>query len=326
MGKRRVQRAVRATAAALTLCWCASAAAMWTGANVKTSPAVPWGSDAALQSLQQLAKAGAEHALLVAFAWQPDVSSNTPALGSDSDPERVRAGLRQMRQAGLSPILKVHVWIPNHWAGDAKPTDIDQWFTAYQAALIPLLDIAEQEHASAVVLGTELRQLEHSAHWPALATLARQHYSGKLAYVTDSLAQAEAFPWWSSFDIIGTSLYPSLPEDRQQRQTTMDNAAQRLAVLGQRQQRPVWAAEIGLRSCTTSLSKPWESPEQCSGHVAEHLQFDVLRQWQDTLAAHGIDGMAIWCWYTDPNVGGEQDSDFTVQGKDAERLFKASSP
>lgn len=326
MGKRRARHTLYATAALLILGWSANTAAMWVGANVKTSPTIPWGSEGAQQSLQQLATTGAEHALLVAFVWQPDVTSNAPVLGDDSTPERVRAGMKQMRQAGLSPMLKVHLWIPNHWAGEARPTDIDQWFHAYQETLIPLLDIAEQEHASAIVLGTELRQLEHSAHWPALVALARQHYSGKLVYVTDSLAQAESFPWWSVFDVIGTSLYPSLPEDYQQRQTTMNDAAHRLSLLGQHEQRPVWAAEIGLRSCTNSLSKPWESPEQCTGHVTESLQFDVLHQWQQTLQAYGIAGMAIWCWYTDPNVGGAQDSDFTIQGKDAELLFKISSP
>lgn len=315
-----------AAVAILTLCWSASTVAMWIGANVKTSPAVAWGSDGAQQSLQQLATAGAEHALLVAFMWQPDVASNTPILGDDSTPERIRIGLNQMKLAGLSPILKVHLWIPHHWAGEAHPADIDQWFNAYQDALIPLLDTAEQEHAPAVVLGTELRQLEHSAHWPELVALARQHYSGRLVYVTDSLTQAENFPWWPSFDVIGTSLYPSLPEDRQQRQSTMDDVAKRLSILGQREHRPVWAAEIGLRSCTNSLSKPWESPEQCTGQVTEALQFDVLHQWQQALQAYGIEGMAIWCWYTDPHMGGTQDSDFTIQGKDAEQLFKTSSP
>lgn len=323
MGTRFASGHFGAIVTALILCWSSSAtAAMWVGANVKTSPEVPWGSDAAMRSLQQLATAGAEQALLVAFIWQPDTLSNTPALGNDSDPEKVRAGLRQMKDAGLSPTLKIHLWIPNHWAGEAQPTDINQWFTAYQSALVVLLDIAEQEHVPAVVLGTELRQLESSPHWPELAKLARQHYSGKLVYVTDSLAQAEHFPWWSAFDVIGTSLYPSLPEDPQQRQATMTDAAQRLAALGQREQRPVWAAEIGLRSCTTSLAKPWESPVHCSGYVAEGLQFEVLHQWQQSLQAHGIEGMAIWCWYTDPTVGGAQDSDFTIQGKDAEQLFR----
>ena len=319
MGKRHVLYGV---ATAIALSWSATTSALWIGANVKTSPTVAWGSDAAMQSLRHLADTGAKHALLVAFMWQPDTHSNTPSLGNDSHPEQIRAGLRQMKQAGLAPILKVHVWIPHHWAGEIQPADVDQWFNAYREALLPLLDIAEQEHISAVVVGTELRQLEHSAHWPELAAQARQHYSGKLVYVTDSLAQAEAFPWWSSFNVIGTSLYPSLSEEGQQRQATVNNVAERLAALGQRQQRPVWAAEIGLRSCSTSLAKPWESPEHCNGHTDDTLQHSVLQQWAQALQAHGIAGMGIWCWYTDPNVGGAQDTDFTVQGKSAEQLFK----
>ena len=322
MGTRRNHSDICAVLATLILALSSHATAMWTGANVKTSPTVQWGSAEAMRSLQQLAEAGAKEALLVAFVWQPDTTSNAPSLGNDSDPDQVRAGLRQMKMAGLTPILKIHLWIPNHWAGEASPTDTDQWFAAYQAALIPLLEIAKQEDIPTVVIGTELRQLEQCPQWPTLIATARQHYSGKLAYVTDSLIQAEHFPWWSSFDVIGTSLYPSLPEEAQQRQAVMDEVAGRLAALGQKQQRPVWAAEIGLRSCTTSLAKPWESPEQCSGHIAEGLQFDVLHQWQQVLSAHDIAGMAIWCWYTDPDAGGTQDSDFTIQGKDAEKLFK----
>jgi hypothetical protein len=38
----------------------------------------------------------------------------------------------------------------------------------------------------------------------------------------------------------------------------------------------------------------------------------------DRPAVHGV---LIWRWLTDPNAGGDRDTDFTVQGKPAERVL-----
>ena len=34
-----------------------------------------------------------------------------------------------------------------------------------------------------------------------------------------------------------------------------------------------------------------------------------------------VEGVLVWRWFTDPAAGGAADTDFTVQGKPAERVF-----
>ena len=312
---------------AISASGCGAAAPQpWLGANVKVSAQAPWGSAAAQHSLRQLAAAGAERALLVAFVWQATPQSDDPVLGSDSRPEQVRAGLRQMRAAGLRPVLKVHLWIPGHWAGDAAPADRGAWFGAYRRALLQLARVAAEERAEALIVGTELRGLQDAPQWPELAAAVRQVYRGPLGYVADGLEQAERFGYWDRFDFVGTSLYPALSAVPAQRAAQMRVAAARVQALGTRSGRPVWVAELGLRSAHGSLAAPWESPEQRTAEVDTALQARVLREWRDVLDAQPrIVGIALWCWYTDPDAGGPDDSDFTVQHKPAQAVLARSA-
>ncbi|MET0290328.1 MAG: glycosidase-like protein [Pseudoxanthomonas sp.] len=301
---------------------CSSKEPFVVGANVKVSANAPWGSEAAGRSLGTLADAGATQALLVAFVWQARPDSSDPVLGSDSTPEQVRAGLRQMRQAGLEPVLKVHLWIPGHWAGDADPTDRAAWFRAYQSCVQQLAQVAREEGVQTLVLATELRRLQDQPQWPALVQAIRTQFTGKLLYVADGIDHARSFRYWSLFDAVALSLYPVLPEDTRSREARMQEIAADLAALGRRVDRPVWIAELGLRSARGSLKRPWESPEQRRAQVDLGLQAQVLKRWRYTLEHQpGITGLAIWCWYTDPDAGGRRDSDFTPQNKPAQSVF-----
>ena len=80
-------------------------------------------------------------------------------------------------------------------------------------------------------------------------------------------------------------------------------------------------AEIGLRSARGAALKPWESAEERAAEPDPALQADVLADWLDVLDRPSIAGVLVWRWFTDPNAGGLADTDFTVQGKPAERLF-----
>ncbi|WP_239020422.1 glycoside hydrolase family 113 [Novacetimonas pomaceti] len=293
----------------------------WTGVNIKMSANAPWGSPAAQASMKQLAQTGARMGMLVAFAWQDKPESVTPVLGNDSQPDTIRQGLRDIRAAGLTPMLKIHLWIPWHWAGEVAPAQMDEWFANYQKAIMPLIDIAREENVPAVFAGTELRGVETASQWPALVSAIRAHYAGQVIYDTDSLEQAEKFQHWDLFDAVATSLYTALPDTQKDRIGVMTDNARRLQNLGEKWKRPVWVAELGLRSGQGILQRPWMSPEQVKVPVDLAIQKTVLTEWRDTLTTHGVTGISIWCWYTDPHDGGTDSSDFTVQNKPASSVL-----
>jgi hypothetical protein len=97
--------------------------------------------------------------------------------------------------------------------------------------------------------------------------------------------------------------------------------ADALQALAARSARPVWIAEIGLRSAVGAAARPWESAEERTAPVDEALQARVLARWWRELDRPGFDAVLVWRWFSDPAAGGPADTDFTVQGKQAERVL-----
>jgi hypothetical protein len=117
------------------------------------------------------------------------------------------------------------------------------------------------------------------------------------------------------------TLYPPLGDNGDGRRSVMQAAAARLDALSQRQGKLVLVAEIGIRSARGAAQKPWESTEERQAEPDPGLQAAVIRDWLDVLDRPSIAGVLIWEWLTNPNAGGVADTDFTVQGKPAERLL-----
>ncbi|TQC55120.1 glycoside hydrolase family 113, partial [Pantoea dispersa] len=107
---------------------------------------------------------------------------------------------------------------------------------------------------SALIVGTELRQWQDAPQWPALLAAVQTADYRPIGYVADGLEQAERFGYWDRFDFVGTSLYPALAAAPEQRRAQMRAAAARVQALGERSGRPVWVAELGLRSAHGSLA------------------------------------------------------------------------
>jgi len=95
----------------------------------------------------------------------------------------------------------------------------------------------------------------------------------------------------------------------------------RLDELAIRTGKSVVVAEIGLRSAQGAAAKPWESAEERMAAADPSLQAAVLADWLAALDRPAIRGIMIWRWFTDPDAGGPADTDFTVQGKPAERVL-----
>jgi hypothetical protein len=120
-------------------------------------------------------------------------------------------------------------------------------------------------------------------------------------------------------EAIGVTLYPPLgaDADRPGRLAAMRAAAVRLDRLAGRLGKPVIVTEIGLRSAVGAAARPWESAEERVAQADPQLQAD----WLAVLDRPTVKGVLIWRWLTDPAAGGLSDTDFTVQGKPAERVL-----
>ncbi len=332
---RRRQR--RTTCTALVLCALLASGARaqsqgsprLAGFNVIQSPGHPFGSPSAQRSLANAKRIGANAVAVVPFLWQATASSPDPVRGKDMTDDELRAAIRDAHALGLSVVVKPQIWVPQSWAG-AVAMNFERnwalWFANYGAQIGRLARIAAEEKAEAFAVGTELAGTSQRPEWNELIDAVRKSYSGRLLYMAHNVEEAEKDPFWDRLDAIGVTLYPPLgtDDDRIGRLARMVETAQRLDALAARAGKPVIVGEIGLRSAQGAAARPWESAEERVSAADPNLQAEALADWLSILDRPSVRGVLIWRWLTDPDAGGINDTDFTVQGKPAERILRCA--
>ena len=296
------------------------------GFNVIAVPEHSYGSASAREALAAARRAGAQAVAIVPFLWQRDPQHAGVVRGDDMPDASLRLAIREAHGLRLKVLVKPHVWVQGSWAGGvepASPEDWRAWFERYRAALVQIASVAAEERAEGLSIGTELKRTTHRPEWQAVIAAVRPIFPGLLTYSAHNVEEAEAVPFWPGLDAIGVTLYPPLGEDldRDGRRAAMAGAAARLDALSQREGKPVIVTEIGLRSARGAAVKPWESAEERAAEPDAPLQAMVLADWLEILDRPAIAGVLVWRWFTDPSAGGPADTDFTVQGKPAERVL-----
>lgn len=296
------------------------------GFNVITAPGHPFGSATAHQALEAARQLGAKTVAIIPFLWQPTPSSAEIVRGTDMLDEELRTAIREARGLGFTVVVKPHVWVPGSWAGAIEPrseADWSTWFERYGEEIDHIARIAAAEGADVFAIGTELTRTSKRPEWIGLIAAVRSVFPRTLTYVAHNPEEADAVPFWGLLDAIGVSLYPPLgvDEDRDGRLATMRAVADRIDRLARDFDKPVLIAEIGVRSAAGAAARPWESAEERVAAPDPLLQADVLADWIAVLNRPAIRGVLVWRWFTDPAAGGPNDTDFTVQGKPAERVL-----
>jgi hypothetical protein len=304
----------------------AAAAQRLDGFNVIVSTGHPFGTASAGQSLGAAKALGADAVAIVPFLWQPNPASPEIARGSDMPDDMLRLAIRQARALGFRVIVKPHVWVTGSWAGAVQPSAPEAWrtwFVNYRREIERIARLAAEENADALIIGTELTKTIHRPEWRTVIAAARAVFPGMVLYVAHNADEAEAVPFWNELDMIGVSLYPPLGDDRDRagRLVIMRASADRLEAIATRTGKPILVGEIGLRSAKGAAAKPWESAEERIAAADPRLQAEVIADWIATLDRPAVRGVLVWRWLTDPDAGGGADTDFTVQGKPAERVL-----
>lgn len=297
------------------------------GANLVETSNAPFGSTAARESLELLAATGANWVAIIPFFWQS--GPHDPALvpGDALPPERLRAGIEQAHEAGLNVLVKPHVWVPETWAGAIRMRSEDdwrRWFANYSTALLGVAKVAQESGASALSLGTELRETSARSEWQAIISDVRQVFSGQLTYVAQASGEAGKCSFWPQLDALSVSLYPELgaPGDRAAWGSAMARELAQLQQLAGRYGKPLWLGEVGVRSAQDASYRPWESAEERHAGVDLALQAQILSEWLLQAQRHDADALFVWRWFTDPRGGGVSDTDFTIQNKPAEEVLR----
>lgn len=297
------------------------------GVNLVEDEAAPFGSAEARQTLRQLKSSGVQSVAIIPFFWQAHGADTELVSGSALPISRIKQGISDLRELGLRVIVKPHVWVPERWAGSVmmtSPSDWEYWFENYRKALVEVARAANEEGAQALSVGTELRETTFQDNWFEVIDAARGAFSGELTYVAHNSQEALRVPFWDKLDMVSASLYPELgrPNSPADWRKAMELQLDRCTRLAQRHAKPFCIGEIGLRSATDATAKPWESAEERAADADPQLQYNVLSEWLKLAQRYQVAETLIWRWISDPGAGGVDDTDFTIQNKPAQRLFR----
>ncbi len=249
--------------------------------------------------------------------------------------EGLRETARLARRRGLRTLLKPHLWVRGGaWIGDLAMRSEADWrafFESYQAFILHYAALAEREGFEALAVGTELRHASgREGDWRRLIARVREVYSGPLTYCA-AWNEAEQVRFWDALDFVGVQAYYPLRGDphggEAELRASWDELAPRLEALARASGRRVVLTEVGYKSLSGSLARPWEwgtdgAVDFALQRAAFEALFDALweRPW--------FGGTFVWKWHPDlaPDAPpeGERARDFTPQGKPALRVIAAA--
>ncbi len=296
------------------------------GFNVIVAVGHPFGSETSNVSLANAKGVGARAVAIIPFFWQAAPASPHLVRGADMTDAQLHSAIHDAHALGLTVVVKPHVWVPESWAGTVAMNSEQgwqEWFANYRRELERVAHIAAGEKAEVLAIGTELEKTTQRPEWSELITAARAIYSGRLIYMAHNVEEAETVPFWDRLDAVGVTLYPPLgaDDDRKAWRDVMRATADRLDMLWALTGKPIVVGEIGLRSAVAAAARPWESAEERDSPPDPALQAAVIAEWLAALDRPAVSGVLIWRWFTDPDAGGPDDTDFTVQGKPAEQVL-----
>jgi hypothetical protein len=288
-----------------------------------------YGSARGLQSLDEIAAAGANAVVFIYTCYQSDRLSSeiladyplTPSLSS------LAGAVSHARRLDLEVILKIHVDVlDGTWRGWIDPQEPARWFASYRAAVEDLIGFSNAFGVDQFVIGTELvSTLKYEVEWRELLAAVRGLYQGQICYAA-SWDEIERVPFWEALDVIGVNFYfpvaerenPSRGEILAGWQPWLD----RLDSLHERVGRNVVLTEIGYMSrdgagmdpADYRLSAPLDLEEQAD------LYWAAL---QATAGEFWIEGICWWNW-TVVEGGGPTDRGYSPRGKPALRVLESS--
>ena len=298
------------------------------GANVIQTSSAPLGGARSHASLERLRALGANAVTLSPFLYQSSPGSRTVVHGDAVSDAQLVAGIRDAHRLGFVVLVKPHIWVPGHWAGEVAMSSTDdwtRWFGSYTRELVRYAAIAQSEGAEVFVIGVELEKTIARPEWLEVVRAVRGVYRGRVTYVAHGLDELPRVPFWSQLDLVAISSYPVFPADTSEAALAgvVNATVESMRRFALRTGKPILLAEVGLRSARDAQLKPWESAEERVAPPDELIQARVLRLWLRATSAKPFIGTLVWRWLTDPDAGGPRDTDFTPQHKLAEGVLMA---
>ncbi|WP_155803371.1 hypothetical protein [Bordetella sp. FB-8] len=275
---------------------------------------VALGSLQAHASLQALRDTGANTVAIVPLLRQsrPDTPDVDRSL--DMSDGELAHFIRQAHKLGLQAVVDPRIQV-----SDGRPDDVRMgsdrdwaaWFHHYEQALVGLAAVAADEHAQALVIGTDLDQTLSRPEWTALIARLRRVYPGRLIYAAQGAAGAQRVPFWNKLDAVGVTLQPVLDAAGGPASWRAALAGERkhLLALARQTGRPIFVAELGFSAGPNPAAQA-DSHAMPPPSIDATVQSRALSTWLAELSNPAIRTVLVWRWNQ-----AEQNGGFIAQDK-----------
>jgi hypothetical protein len=264
-------------------------------------------------------------------------SNDVFAIANTPTDEAIVSGVNYVKSKGMKAAFSMFVECNcGSWRAVINPSDRNQFFSSYNTVVQKYARIAQTNGIDYINLGTEMFSLtsptvnsQNTQKWKDLIANTRANYSGKLTYGGnwgEPYEEMSKVEFWNDLDFIGISAYFDLSREEVPSVATLSSAWTNientvLSPLSSRFNKPIVFTEIGYRSVNQAANAPgdWSRPAYFmeDGQVnAYEAMFSFFNN-RSYLA-----GINIWDVSSDPNDGGQGNTNYTFVNKKAEATVK----
>lgn len=227
-------------------------------------------SSAVYSTLMKLRDMGVESVAILTTYYQ-DTKTSTDIYpldnfmnGTPTD-EAIRHIIREVKNAGLKPVLKPHIdCMDGSYRGNidfgADEAAWTAWFSEYNNFIMHYAEIAQQEDVDLFIIGTELDRTTQRPEWDNIIQNIKSVYTGKITYG----ANWDSYPnvgFVDQLDVAGIDVYRPLTDVINPPQELLDAAWQtiraELAAYSQSIGKKLLVTEVGYQDREGTNMHPW---------------------------------------------------------------------
>ncbi|MEL7146518.1 MAG: hypothetical protein AAFO69_09140, partial [Bacteroidota bacterium] len=236
------------------------------------------------------------------------------------------------KSAGMSTLLKPHVWLGDAWPGEVdmeNDQDWNQFFNYYSRWIRHYAMLAEIHQFDGFSVGVEFAKatLGHEAEWKTLIRQVRQLYNGPVTYCANWGEEFEGITFWDELDYIGIDCYYPLSKSKSATYEELQSGAaamlKKIDGVAKKYNKQVLITEIGFRS----VQNPWIAPyEETNGKAvnAEHQDMAYKAVLSQLEGKPWLRGIYFWKWpVVEQPFAVENDRRFIPQHKPVEKTIEA---
>ncbi|MEL6865084.1 MAG: hypothetical protein AAFP19_11720, partial [Bacteroidota bacterium] len=181
-------------------------------------------------------------------------------------PEGVRETITLAQAANIKIMLKPQVYVPGSWPGGLTfdtAEEWEQWEKAYEAYLMPFVEMADSFKVDLFCIGTEFKisVQKRPAFWRQLIQKVRKVYKGPLVYAAN-WDEYPLVPFWEELDYVGVDAYFPLVKGPTPKVKSLQKAwepiVKKLRSFHKKTKKPILFTEYGYLSVDGCAHNTWE--------------------------------------------------------------------